>query len=211
MQPSLNSRSSEIADLVPLGDGSYPRWYAAYVCSKHEKRVAQELKRRTIEYYLPLYEKPSRRKDRRVLLELPLFPGYVFVRLPLNERLKLLTTPGVVRLVGFQDRPLPLPDDEIERLRHGLTSLLAEPYPFLTAGRRARIVQGALAGLEGVLLRRKGRYRFVISLDLIQRSICVDVDAGSLEVVPVLKRTSGVNGLSMPDAGKFSGSSQVTR
>src|SRR5262249_39107586 len=95
-------RSLEIAHVVPLGGSSKPSWYAAYVCSRHEKRVAQELERRKIEYYLPLYEKPSQRKDRRLLLELPLFPGYIFVRIPLSEKLRLLTAPGVVRLVGFQ-------------------------------------------------------------------------------------------------------------
>ena len=180
MQQDLNA-PSEMAGLVAPGDSSQPRWYAAHVCSRHEKRVAQELEKRTIQYYLPLYKKTSRWKDRRVVLNLPLFPGYVFVRIPLSERLRLLTAPGVVRLVAFQGRPAPLPEEEMERLRDGLRSVCAEPYPFLTAGRRVRIVQGALAGLEGVLLRRRGRYRFVISLDLIQRSICVDVDADSLQ------------------------------
>ena len=157
-----------------------PRWYAAYTCPRHEKSVAEQLTGRGVEFYLPLYETVSRWKDRRVRLSLPLFPGYVFVRIPLCERLHVLGVPSVVRLVGFNGRPAPLPEEEIESLRNGLSALRAEPYPFLKAGRHVRIVQGPLQGLEGVLLRRKGRYRLVISLDLIQRSICVDVDADSL-------------------------------
>jgi transcription antitermination factor NusG len=158
-----------------------PRWYAAYTCPRHEKSVAGQLTGRGVEFYLPLYETVSRWKDRRVRLSLPLFPGYVFVRIPLCERLRVLGVPSVVRLVGFTGRPAPLPEEEIESLRNGLSTLRAEPHPFLKAGRRVRIVQGPLQGLEGVLLRRKGRYRLVISLDLIQRSICVDVDADSLQ------------------------------
>jgi transcription antitermination factor NusG len=160
-----------------------PRWYAAYTCPRHEKSVAEQLTGRGVEFYLPLYETVSRWKDRRVWLSLPLFPGYVFVRIPLRERLLVLGVPSVVRLVGFNGRPAPLPEEEIESLRNGLSALRAEPYPFLKAGRRVRIVQGPLEGLEGVLLRRKGRYRLVLSLDLIQRSICVDVDADSLRPV----------------------------
>src|SRR5712692_2752675 len=160
---------------------SQASWYAAYTCPRHEKSVAEQLTGRGVEFYLPLYETVSRWKDRRVRLSLPLFPGYVFVRIPLCERLRVLGVPSVVRLVGFNGRPAPLPEEEIESLRNGLSTLRAEPHPFLKAGRRVRIVQGPLQGLEGVLLRRKGRYRLVISLDLIQRSICVDVDADSLQ------------------------------
>lgn len=158
-----------------------PRWYAAYTCPRHEKSVAEQLTGRGVEFYLPLYETVSRWKDRRVRLSLPLFPGYVFVRIPLCERLRVLGVPSVVRLVGFNGRPAPLPEEEIQSLRNGLGALRTEPHPFLKAGRRVRIVQGPLQGLEGVLLRRKGRCRLVISLDLIQRSICVDVDADSLQ------------------------------
>lgn len=172
---------SEVANLVPPMDNARTHWYAAYVCARHEKRVAEQLEKKAIECYLPLYQTSSRWKDRRVRLSLPLFPGYVFVRIPLGERLGVLTIPSVVRLVGFKGQPAPLPEEEIESLRNGLSALRAEPYPFLKAGRRVRIVQGPLEGLEGVFLRRKGRYRLVISLDLIQRSICVDVDADSLQ------------------------------
>ena len=160
------------------------RWYAAYTCANHEKRIAQQLGQRAIEHFLPLYETVHRWKDRRARLELPLFPGYVFVRLPLSERLRVLELPGVVRLVGFGSLPASLPDKEIEVLRHGLhCELQTEPHPYVARGRRVKVLRGPLAGLEGILLRRDGKFRLVLSVDLILRSITVNVDAG--DVIPV--------------------------
>jgi transcription antitermination factor NusG len=128
------------------------RWYAAYTCAQHEKRVVAELGMREVEHFLPLYRSVRRWKDRRVQLELPLFPGYVFVRLALRDRLRVVQIPSVVRLVGFNGLPTALPDEEIEILRSGLCeNLCAEPHPFLTTGRRVRIIGGAFAGLEGIL------------------------------------------------------------
>jgi transcription antitermination factor NusG len=154
-----------------------PQWYAAYTCANHEKRVAQQLAEREVEHFLPLYASVRRWKDRRVQLELPLFPSYVFVRLALCDRLRVLQIPRVVRLVGFGGLPTAVPDGQVEILRSGLTERLsAEPHPFLAVGRKVRIVCGPLVGLEGILLRRRGRCRFVLSLEVIQRSIVVDVD-----------------------------------
>jgi len=133
---------------------------------------------RSVEHFLPLYNSVRRWKDRRVQLELPLFPGYIFVRLPLCERLRVLQISSVVRLVGFGGLPVPLPDEEMELMRSGLSqSAGAEPHRFLTVGRRVRITAGPFAGLAGVMKRRKSGLRVVISLELIQRSIMVDVDA----------------------------------
>jgi transcription antitermination factor NusG len=161
------------------------RWYAAYSCANHEKSVARQLELRSIESFLPLYERPSRWKDRTVKLQLPLFPGYVFVRLALEEKLRVLQVPGVVRLVGFNGHPAPLLEEEMQALREGLSgSLHAVPCPYLQVGRRVRIRSGALQGLEGILLKKKSGYRFVLSLELIQRSIAVEVDAEDLEGRP---------------------------
>jgi transcription antitermination factor NusG len=161
-----------------------PHWYAAYTSANHEKRVAEQLSARAVEHFLPSYTSVRRWKDRRVTLQLPLFPGYVFVRMELRNRLQVLQIPGVARLVGFGGMPTPLPQEEIESLRAGLASgVCAEPHPYLNVGRRARIKQGPLAGLEGILLRWKGNWRVVLSLDLIQRSVAVDVDASALEPV----------------------------
>ena len=158
------------------------QWYAAYTSANHEKRVGEQLMLRSVEHFLPLYASVRRWKDRRVELELPLFPGYVFVRMALRDRLQVLRVPGVAKLVGFGGTPTALPEGEIEMLRTSLGSALrAEPHPYLTIGRRVRVRAGSLAGLEGILVRRKNRARFVISLDLIQRSVAVEVDALELE------------------------------
>ncbi len=160
------------------------RWYAACTWPRHEKRVAEQLAGRAVECFLPQYESVRRWKDRRVRLQLPLFPGYIFVRMTLGERLRVLEVPSVVRLVGFNGKPAPLPEDEMERLKNGLSaSLRAEPHPFLTAGRRVRIVRGPLEGLEGILLRRRSAFRIVLSLELIQRSICIEVDSTAVQPV----------------------------
>jgi transcription antitermination factor NusG len=157
-------------------------WYAAYTCANHEKQVAAQLDVRAVEHFLPLYASVRRWKDRRVTLDLPLFPGYVFIRLALRDRLRVLEIPSVVRLVGFSGQAAALPDEEMEILRLGLgQSLGAEPHPFLRVGRRARVKAGPLKGMEGILVRRKNRERFVISLDLIMRSVAVEVAALELE------------------------------
>ncbi len=161
-----------------------PLWYAAYTSANHEKRVAEQLGVRSVEHFVPLYESVRRWKDRKVRLQLPLFPGYVFVRLALHDRLCVLQVPGVARLVGFNGLPCPLSDSEIEALKAGLASgVRAEPHPYLTVGRRVRMKAGSLAGLEGILVRRKNRTRFVISLDLIQKSVAVEVDASEVEAI----------------------------
>jgi transcription antitermination factor NusG len=160
------------------------QWYAAYTRSHHEKCVAEQLQTRTVEHFLPLYETVRQWKDRRKRMELPLFPGYIFVRIPLQERLRVLVVPGVVRLVGFDNRPAALPDIEIEALRSVLgRGLRSEPHRYLTVGRRVRVARGALAGMEGVLVRKKGRVRLVLSIDLIRQSAMIEVD--SADVGPI--------------------------
>jgi len=158
-----------------------PRWYAAYTCANHEKHVAAELDARTVEHFLPVYSSIRRWKDRRVRLNLPLFPGYVFVRVALCNRLRVLQIPSVVQLVGFNGKSAALPDEEMEILRSCLSQgLRAKPHPFLTVGRQVRITGGPFAGLEGVLKRKKSSLRVVVSLGLIQRSVAVDVDVADV-------------------------------
>lgn len=162
-----------------------PRWYAIYTYANHEKKAASEISRRGIEAFLPLYRTARRWSDRRVELELPLFRGYVFVHLPLLERLKVLQVPGVVRLVGFGGVPTALPDEQMERLRAGLDACSrVEPHPFLTVGRRVRVKRGPLAGVSGTVLRRKGKLRLVVSISLIQRAVSVDADEADVEEEP---------------------------
>src|SRR6266478_3480351 len=145
-----------------------PHWYAAYTRAQHEKQVGAELGTREVEHFLPLYSSVRRWKDRRVTLDLPLFPGYVFVRLALRDRMRVVRIPSVVRLVGFGGLPTALPDTEMEILQAGLSrSRNAEPHPYLTAGRRVRVRSGPLAGMQGILLRRKGNFRLVIAIEMI--------------------------------------------
>jgi transcription antitermination factor NusG len=159
-----------------------PLWYAAYTNANHEKRVAEQFAVRSVEHFLPLYASLRRWKDRRVKLELPLFPGYVFVHLALCDRLRLLQVPGVARLVGCNGAPTALPTEEIEALKKGLAcGVCVEPHPFLTVGRRVRVKAGPLVGVEGIVIRRKNRLRLLISLDLIRRAATVDIDAADLE------------------------------
>jgi transcription antitermination factor NusG len=157
------------------------RWYAAYTSANHEKRVVLQLMQRSVEHFLPLYDSVRRWKDRKVHLQMPLFPGYVFVRVALRDRSQVLQVPGVAKLVGFNGMPTALPEAEMEALRTGLAGgVRAEPHPFLAVGRRVRITAGPFAGLEGILKRKKSSLRVVVSLELIQRAVAVDVDAADV-------------------------------
>jgi len=170
---------SAAADTRQAADG---RWYVLYTCPRHEKRVAAQIERRSISCFLPMYRSVRRWKDRRKELELALFPGYVFVRMSLERKLQVLDLPGVVRLVSFNGQPAALSAEEIEALQSRLSSAFKiEPHPYLSRGRRVRVRSGAMQGLEGIFVRRKDRCRVVFSIDLIQRSVAVEVDEADLE------------------------------
>jgi transcription antitermination factor NusG len=158
-----------------------PRWYAAYTRANHEKRASEQFGAGRVEHFLPLYSSVRRWKDRRVTLEMPLFPGYVFVRIALRDRLRVLQIPGVAHLVGFNGTPAALPADEIEALRASLVEgVKVQPYPYLTVGQRVSLRSGPLVGLTGILVRRKSGARFVVSVDLIQRSVSLEIDEADL-------------------------------
>jgi transcription antitermination factor NusG len=161
-----------------------PRWYAAYTSANREKRVSLQLTERSIENFLPLYESIRHWKDRNVRLNLPLFPGYVFVRIALRDRVQALAVPGLARLVGFNGLPSALPESEIEMMKKCLCGRATlAPHPYLRSGSRVRVRKGPLTGLEGRVIRRKNRLRFVISLDLISRSAAVDIEESDLECI----------------------------
>lgn len=182
ISPVLDPEPREL--VVPPEGYLQPRWYAAYTSANHEKRVALQLSQRSVEQFLPVYESVRRWKDRRMKLELPLFPGYVFVRIALRDRLCVLCVPGVARLVGFDGTPAALPDEEIDTLRAGLAGgMRAEPHPYLKQGRQVRVKDGPLAGMEGILIKRKNRARLVVSVELIQRAMAVEIDEADLEVL----------------------------
>lgn len=111
-----------------------------------------------------------------------LFPGYVFLHMDLKDRLRVLQLPSVVRFVSFNGHPAPLPDGEIESLSRGLArGVRAEPHPYLKVGHRVRVRSGPMAGAQGVLIRRKDKFRVVLSIDLIMRSVAVEVDEADVE------------------------------
>jgi transcription antitermination factor NusG len=159
-----------------------PHWYVVYTLPRHEKAVADRLINQDVETYLPLYNSVRIWNRRRVDVEMPLFPGYLFVKMIITHRLRILAHPGVVRLVGFNGKATALPDGEVERLRASLAVWKAEPYPFLTAGKQVQIKSGPFAGLEGRIIRRKGSMRLVISLELIQRAILLEMDAAEAKL-----------------------------
>jgi transcription antitermination factor NusG len=159
-------------------------WYAAYTHARHEKKVAEQLQQRGIEHFLPVYHSVRRWKDRRKELDLVLFPGYVFVRFSLADRLRVLQLPGVARFVTFNGQPARLLNDDVAALRNGLAlGLRAEHHPYLTVGRRVKVVQGPLTGAQGILQRLKTNSRIVISIDAIMRSVSLEIDES--DVVPL--------------------------
>jgi transcription antitermination factor NusG len=163
---------------------SGPLWFAAYTSANREKRVAEQLAQRSVEHFLPLYASTRQWKDRKMRLQFPLFPGYVFVRIALPDRLEVLNVPGVAKLVGFNGIPTPLPQEEIDALRISLASgVRVKPHLYLTVGRRVRVKAGPLAGLQGILVKRKNRARFVVSIELITRSMAVEIDEADLEAI----------------------------
>jgi transcription antitermination factor NusG len=168
----------------PLSEGRAANWYALYTAPRHEKRVADQIQQQGVDCFLPLYRSLRRWKDRRKELALVLFPGYVFVRMALQHRLRVLQIPGAVRLVTFNGQPAPLPDAEIETLQSHLSaSGNIEPHPYLSVGRRVRVRNGPLRGLEGVILRTGDRCRIVVSIHLIMRSVAVEVDSADVEFI----------------------------
>jgi transcription antitermination factor NusG len=160
-------------------------WYAAYTLSHHEKRVAELLVGREIDSFVPLYTAVHRwRNGCAKNLELPLFPNYVFVHIAARARGAVLNVPGVLSLVSFGGTPAALPEPQIEALRSGIGKRKLEPHPYLVVGKRVRIHSGAMSGLEGVLIRKKNHFRVVLSLDVLQQSVAVEVNAVDVEPAP---------------------------
>lgn len=177
----LRAQSTATLEIVPASR----KWYAVYTSSRHEKRVAEHLRQRSVEIFLPLYKVVHKWKNGvRADVDLPLFPGYLFARIAAQEQLRVLEVPSVVCLVGSNSQPTAVPDHDIEALRSAIMGLNAEPHPYLSLGDRVRILAGPLRGQEGILIRKKQEFRVVLSIDLIMQSIAVEVDLADLEQVP---------------------------
>jgi len=153
------------------------KWYALYVRSRQEHMVADGLKVRGYEEFLPMYRDRRPWSDRQKSVELPLFPGYVFFRMTPAARAPLYTIPGLVSVVGRGHEPEAVEDSEIAQIQAiSRTGMPAKPWPYLGAGRRVRIQHGALKDIEGIVTDLKGSLRLVLSVTLLQRSVAVEID-----------------------------------
>jgi transcription antitermination factor NusG len=160
------------------------QWYAVFTVPQNEKSAIRHLSLRDVESFLPTYTAVRVWKNRqRVQLDLPLFPSYLFVRIGRRERGKILGCPGVLRIVGNSREPLPIADATIEFLRSDLCASKIEPYHELVVGQRVRIRDGAMRGLQGVLVRKNNNLRFVLTVDLINQHAAVEIGAENLEPV----------------------------
>src|SRR5579863_3864988 len=160
------------------------RWYAVFTVPRNEKAIEKHLSLREIDCFLPTYETYRVWKNRQhVKVVLPLFPAYLFVCIDRKERARVLQSPGVLHIVGNSREPLPLPDSEIEFLRSDFFRRKAEPYQELLIGQKVRIVRGIMRGVEGVLVRKNNRLRFVMSVSLINQNAAVEVCSEDLETL----------------------------
>jgi transcription antitermination factor NusG len=174
----------QIDDCFQTLPATDPQWYAIFTMPRHEKFVAKSFEQRQIECFLPVYEKLSSWKNRqRVNVMLPLFPRYIFAWIDRPQRLQVLQTSGVIRIVGAGSSPTPLPDAEIEFLRTAADRKRVEPYPDLVVGNRVCVKRGPMAGIEGVLVRKQNGTRFILTLQLIQQSVSIEIGAEDLETL----------------------------
>ena len=180
--PARESLDNGILDAAP--------WWALYTRHQHEKAVADMLAAKGFEVFLPLYESTRRWKDRKKVLDLPLFPCYLFVRGGLDRKLQVVTTPGIHMILYRGDRVATIPEPEIEAIQRAVDGhFRVEPHPFLRCGMRVRVTRGALEGVEGVLLRKKNLCRLILSVDMLAQSVAVEVSA--LDVEPCAAAAPG--------------------
>ena len=173
-----------MSDCNSLHSRTDKEWYAVYTIVRHEKTVNSTLTDQNIETFLPLSEVLSQWNDRRKTVQLPLFPGYLFVNIFLQDRWNVLNTCGVVRILGVNGTPIPVPVEQIEAVKRLLKSNLKyDPYPYLTQGTEVVVINGPLQGMVGRISERRGKYRLILSVDLIQRSVSVELDIRDVELV----------------------------
>ncbi len=170
------------------------RWYAVYVRPRHEKFVASHLDVKSVEYFLPIYKEIHNWKNGcRMHMELPLFPGYLFTRIFLSQRVSVLECPGVIRFVGINHELSPVEDSEIESLRLGLQTHFARPHPYLAVGTKIRVRCGPFEGRIGSLVREQGQTRVILSMDILKRSIAVELNLADVDVMPIAAATGTHN------------------
>lgn len=169
-----------------LGRLITPAWYAVRTRSRFEKRIAFEAGLKDFDVYLPLARAVHKWKDRRKIVETPVFSCYVFLRFADYEpvRLRVLRIPGVVGILGGPRGPEAIPDQQIEAVRRMVETSPCSVHPLLREGAPVRVVRGPLEGIEGLFLRAKSACRLVVSLPLLSQSIVAEIDAGDVEPLP---------------------------
>jgi transcription antitermination factor NusG len=159
-------------------------WWALYTRHQHERVVADVLSAKGFEVFLPLYDSIRRWKDRQKLLSLPLFPCYVFIRGEVGRCLQVVNTPGVHMILNQGEHFAVIPENEIQAIRRTVEGpFRMEPHPFLRCGERVRVTCGSLQGVEGILVRKKNQFRLVLSVDMLAKSVAVEIDAADVESV----------------------------
>lgn len=152
-------------------------WYAIRVKPRFERVVHENLTAKGFRAFLPLYKERRRWSDRVKLVELPLFPGYVFCSLDIQRRLPVLQTPGVLHFVSFDGEPAEVDGSEIDALRTAVSSgAPLAPWPYLREGQRVMVARGPMRGLTGILLKIRNEFRLIISVTLLMRSVAVEID-----------------------------------
>ncbi len=158
-------------------------WHAVQVLTNHEKRVTQHLSCRSLEHYLPVYSERSKWSDRTVTLDRPLFPGYVFIRFTPGERLSVLSTPGVLHLLGKGTTGL-IPCIEIERIQAALTNgHLLQPHPAISKGMRVRMKEGIFAGVEGKVAHIRQNCKVVLALSGVDQCFSLEAQMNEIEII----------------------------
>ena len=165
-------------------------WYCLYTRSRHEEVVHQRLEKKDIHVFLPIIEVWSRRKDRRKKIQKALFPGYLFFYENLTpwNGLQILKTPGVVKILGNETGPIPVPEAQIESIKKILNGKAAvSPFPYLKEGQLVRVVDGPLKDCQGFLLRiKENKEKLIISIDLLKRSVSVEIEGANVEPLYLL-------------------------
>lgn len=166
-------------------------WFALNTKFRYEDFVATHLRGKGYEVFLPVYTARRRWSDRVKEVEVPLFPGYLFCRFDVMNRLPILSTPGMIQVVGFGKVPVPVEESEITAIQTAVgTDLAREPWPFSQIGQKARVEHGPLRGVEGILLSVKGGHRLVLSISLLQRSVAVEIDSAWVAPISQAKAVS---------------------
>jgi len=174
---SLSTLKNKTMDLRQV-----PRWYAIYTRSRCEKKVSMELEQRALEHFLPLVPQLRYWKDRKKIVNMPIFPGYVFVNIKLSERVRVLQASGVVRFIEFNGSPSSIPDAQIEDVRQLLKYPdRVETAPYFNCGDSVEITSGPFSGIKGKIIHSRGKQRLLVGIEIIQRAVSIEIDSAWLK------------------------------